>query len=293
MNFKHKLSLKITGVIFSFFVIFWLVFLFLFSDSLSVKELFNKLFIEKEIFWKSVEYFYSYLFFKTTFMLFWIYFISYYFVWKYLNHIEIYNKKLQDYNHYLAHELKTPISVVTSNLEVLQYWYDEEKIKNSKAELKNMTKIINWLLKFSETIQITNKTDINLENFINKNLYFLESSENIHITNNEFNYSIFTDEVLFSRVIKNLIENAIKYSIDKQVFITISDWILKIENNIYASLEQEEINKLCQKNYSRSYNENSWNWIWLGMISEIIKVLWYELNILSLDCKFIVEIDFE
>jgi signal transduction histidine kinase len=112
---------------------------------------------------------------------------------------------------------------VTSNLEVLQYGYDEEKIKNSKAELKNMTKIINGLLKFSETIQITNKIDINLENFIRKNLYFLESSDNIHITNNEFNYSILTDELLFSRVIKNLIENAVKYSIDKQVFITISD----------------------------------------------------------------------
>jgi his kinase A (phosphoacceptor) domain len=28
---------------------------------------------------------------------------------------------LKDYNHYLAHELKTPISVIFSNLEVLKY----------------------------------------------------------------------------------------------------------------------------------------------------------------------------
>jgi hypothetical protein len=37
-----------------------------------------------------------------------------------------------------------------------------------------MTEIINGLLNFSETIQITNKIDINLENFIKQNLYFIE-----------------------------------------------------------------------------------------------------------------------
>jgi hypothetical protein len=97
---------------------------------------------------------------------------------------------------------------------------------------------------------------------------------------------------LFSRVIKNLIENAVKYSIDKQVFITISDWTLIIENNIYTTLEIEEIDKLFQKNYSRSYNKNSWNWIWLWMISEITKVLWYEIHVSSKDSSFTIEIKF-
>mgnify|MGYP000701756010 CR=1 FL=1 len=53
------------------------------------------------------------------------------------------------------------------NKEIIPY--ENDYIKISKSELKNMTEIINGLLNFSETIQITNKTDINLENFIRKN----------------------------------------------------------------------------------------------------------------------------
>jgi signal transduction histidine kinase len=42
----------------------------------------------------------------------------------------------------LAHELKTPISVISSNMDVLKYGFDEKIVKKSKQELKNMTKII-------------------------------------------------------------------------------------------------------------------------------------------------------
>ena len=43
-----------------------------------------------------------------------IYLIVYYFWKKHFEKIDNYNKNLKDYNHYLAHELKTPISVIFS-----------------------------------------------------------------------------------------------------------------------------------------------------------------------------------
>lgn len=295
MNFKHKLSFQITWVIFLFFLIFGIIFLFIFSDSVSIKDLFSKLFEQKIIFWKSVEYFFAYLFLKVFFMLFWIYFIVYFFVRKYLEHIQLYNKKLKDYNHYLAHELKTPISIMSSNLDILKYEYSQDKITKSKEELKNMTNIINGLLDYSQSIQISNKTDINLENFLKKHIYFLpdEQKKSIFIHNEQFNMSICTDEILFSRVVKNLIENAMKYSLDKQLDIIIQSDKMIFKNNIFVTLEPDELEKIVQKNYSRSYSQNQWNGLGFAMISEIISVLWFQMKISSSNNTFYVEILFQ
>lgn len=290
MNIKKKISLEITFAISIFFILFWIVFLFIFSDSVSIKDFFYKLFEQKEIFWKNVVYFYGYVAIKSLILLFWIYGLSHFFICRHFAQIEAYNKKLKDYNHYLAHELKTPISVVTSNLDVLKYWFDEEKIQSSQEELKNMVHIIDGLLNFSEAIQISNKTNINLENFIKKHIYFLEQKNNIFIHNKEFNFHIETDEVLLLRIIKNLIENALKYSLDGKLDIFIQDDKLIFENKIFVTLTDEEIKNILKKFYSKSYRKNKWNGIGLPMIQEIAHVLWYKMEILSIDNKFRIEI---
>jgi K+-sensing histidine kinase KdpD len=68
--------------------------------------------------------------------------------------------------------------------------------------------------------------------------------------NNEFNFSIHTDELLFERVIKNLIENALKYSLDKKLKIKICSDKIIFENNIHATLGQYQIEKIFTKFYS-------------------------------------------
>ena len=78
----------------------------------------------------------------------------------------VYNQSLKDYNHYLAHELKTPISVIFSDLEVLKYWFDKKIIENSQNQLKNMINIIDVLLSFSESLNISERENINIENFL-------------------------------------------------------------------------------------------------------------------------------
>lgn len=276
------LSIKIWGLVFFSAILFFIIALFWYQDYSSVKIFLVDFFSYKNLILLVCLFIFSII----------ISFISSIFIKKIFQKIEINNKKLQEYNHYLAHELKTPISVIQSNLDVLKYWFDEEKIDSSKSELKNMTEIINGLLNFSETIQITNKTDINLENFIRKNLFFIEWKNNIEIINNEFNFSIRTDELLFERVVKNLIENALKYSLDEKLKIKIFSDKIIFENNIHVTLEQEALEKISTKFYSWSYNEKSWNWIWISMIQEILKTLWYKLKISSHNNKFFAEIIF-
>jgi two-component system OmpR family sensor kinase len=152
----------------------------------------------------------------------------------------------------LAHELKTPISVISSNMDVLKYGFDEKIVEKSKQELRNMTKIIDGLLDFSETIRLENKKDINLENFLKSQISFLDKSEQVEIKNNLFNFTIETDEVLFERVVKNLIENAIKHSSDKKLEIIMQEEKLIFKNNVFKDLTEEELEKIKQKFYSKS-----------------------------------------
>lgn len=278
-NYRH-IWLKIFWVVFFCAILFFIIALFWYQDYSSIKVFIWEFFVWKNIILVFLLFLFS--------VIIWI--ISCFFIKKIFTDIENNNKKLQEYNHYLAHELKTPIAVVQSNLDVLEYWFDKEKIQWSKKELKNMVNIINGLLDFSQTIQITNKVDVNVENFIRKNLYFIQWSQNIEILNNEFNFSIYTDEILFERVIKNLIENALKYWLDKKIKIIITTQKIIFENNIHATLETQHIEKIFTKFYSWSYNDSQWNGLWIPMIQEILKTLWYSLEIKSQDNKFIAEI---
>lgn len=291
MNKAQKLALEVTSFITVFSLLFGIVFLFLFSDTVSMRDFFERFVYDQTFFGKDMSYFYFYVWIKACSLLIWVYLVTYFFAKKSFAPIEEYNKKLKDYNHYLAHEMKTPISVVYSNLDVLKYGFDADKVEKSQQELKNMKNIIDWLLNFSETLQSSEKKNINVENFIKNYIYFLKWSENIAIHNEEFNFSICTDETLFLRVIKNLIENAMKYSIDGKLNIFISKQKLTFENNIESTLDEAEIHQLLGKFYSQSFNRNGYG-IGLSMIRDIVKWLWYQFRVISQDNKFIVDVIF-
>lgn len=224
-----------------------------------------------------------------------IYLIVYYFWKKHFEKIDNYNKNLKDYNHYLAHELKTPISVIFSNLEVLKYWFNEEIIKNSEMELKNMVSIIDILLTFSETVNINEKEDLNLENLLKSYIskYFYESKNKIFITNKEFNFYIETNLVLFKRVIRNLLENALKYSLDWDVFIKIENNKIIFENSIEKDFSKEELEKLTSKFYRKENQNKNGFGLGLNLIKEILFFLNYDFKLFSENKKFIAEINFK
>lgn len=291
MKKEHILAIKSTLAILILIIFSSFISYFLFSDITSISDYFWFLKIE---FWKNFSKLLNAIF-AFLIIWFWTYLIVYFYWKNYFKKVEKYNENLKNYNHYLAHELKTPISVIFSNLEVLKYWFNEEIIKNSEIELKNMVSIIDILLTFSETVNINEKEDLNLENLIKSYIskYFSDSKEKIFLTNKEFNFYIETNPVLFKRVIRNLLENALKYSFDWDVFIKIENNKIIFENSIEKDFSKEELEKLTSKFYRKENQNKNGFGLGLNLIKEILNFLNYDFKLFSENKKFIVEINFK
>lgn len=237
---------------------------------------------------------YSFIWTAIPLSLFSVGVVSYYYTQKNSVLLTEYNKKLRDYNHYLAHEIKTPISVIHSSLDVLKFDYSALRVSQTQQELRNITRIVDGLLAFSESLQIGNKKHLNLENFIRTSMEgALNNGCSIQIINQEFNLSLHTDELLFGRIIKNIIENACKYSTDATLIIHISKSSILFRNKTEATLSQEEIGRLMGQFYSRPLNNHKGNGLGLPMIQEIVKVLGYRMSVSSVENTFQVEIFFQ
>jgi hypothetical protein len=235
---------------------------------------------------------YEFFFYFTIVLIFPIYFISRKIARLTIEPIEEANKILTQYNHNLAHEIKTPISAVLTSFDLLKIWYDKELIYNSKKELKGIVNIIDSLLELTQKNMITDTKEINIYNFLGEYKINAQFSENIKISWNKKN-NIKTDEILFWRIVKNIVENAMKYSSDRFIFIEILNNSILFNNRIENNISQKEINKITTDFYQLDTSRNSvWYWLWLSIVKKISEVLWYKLEITSNNNIFSVKITF-
>jgi signal transduction histidine kinase len=76
---------------------------------------------------------------------------------------------LAEFNHNVSHELRTPISIVKSNLELMEYVEDKKEfMQSSMDELKEMENIINSMLIISKNKKPTNFETVDIEEITTK-----------------------------------------------------------------------------------------------------------------------------
>jgi OmpR-family two-component system manganese-sensing sensor histidine kinase len=134
-------------------------------------------------------------------------------------------KKLKQFTEDASHELKTPISIIRTNIDVV---LEKEQPTNIELirkmnvisrSINRMSKTIAQLLLIarvdSEGIKIS-KTSINLNNFISniiEDFKILSDKKNINLnisTNEKFTIQV--DPYLMEHILSNLIDNAIRYT---------------------------------------------------------------------------------
>lgn len=187
-----------------------------------------------------------------------VYIISYFLTSFYIKPMKEANEKLKNYNHNLAHEVKTPMAVIKNNLELLDLEYDKELIKSSMEEIDNMKNITDSLLFLSE-----NSANFDTEKLSLYDLFknYLDKIELNIKTDFIFNWN----KILFDRLIFNLIQNAEKYWIKwEKIKIFIDKDIFKVENQTNENISITDTSKLFETFYKLDNSRNT-PWFWLGL----------------------------
>lgn len=127
-----------------------------------------------------------------------------------------------------SHELKTPITVITMENEVLLREKNHSKeellhqIKSNLEEVTSLSKLVNILLELARNNKITLEKIkvIDVVNNACDKLKILSKKKNITILNNIDNLKILANKDILEEVIVIILDNAIKYS-DKNTAIKI------------------------------------------------------------------------
>ncbi|QOP43399.1 HAMP domain-containing histidine kinase [Sulfurimonas sediminis] len=149
-----------------------------------------------------------------------------------INKIIIYlkqkNKVVQSFNSNIAHELKTPLTQLKTNLEYFLYYTSLDK--NISYEIQNFIKKINTLENIiSQMLYVSNNNIKQLHTsmqrvFLNDIIYKILQEKEKNIKNKKLNIdteinqaiSIHGHLELLEHAIGNIIDNAIKYSLEQQ-----------------------------------------------------------------------------
>lgn len=191
-----------------------------------------------------------------------------------------------------AHELRTPLAVMMTNLEVFikkqnktEKEYNEYLVSSQK-QINRLNKLVNSLLELlsMHTAQLNDEIEIvSLTDEIICDLDSVAQNNNISIEFNPQSDSITLknkgNEVLIYRAIYNIIENAIKYNSENgRVIVTISEEngksVIRVEDN-GKGISKEEQKKIFEPFYrvdkSRSRSLGGYG-IGLAMVSEIMDI---------------------
>ena len=165
--------------------------------------------------------------------------LGYKFIDTIVTQIEISFKKLKNFNSNVSHELKTPLAIMKSEIEVA-LMHNE---KNCDKILHSILQEINYINDITEKLLFLTKNDLNnckltqidLEELILE--LFEKYSSKIHISlyiNEDDEYMIRGDKTLLKMALSNIIENSIKYKalkIDIILKKTKNKIILTIKDN--------------------------------------------------------------
>jgi two-component system OmpR family sensor kinase len=190
-----------------------------------------------------------------------------------------------------THELNTPVSTIRTNIEMIEI---------DKIEDKKLQKIINRIDIGAKTISNiyddltylilnhkikSHDQNIDLESLIKERVeYFniLAMAKKVTISTNVIhNTTVYMDRVKLSKLIDNIISNAIKYNkIKGNITITIDHKLLMVEDS-GKGIQQEHLNELFDR-YSRF--DSSVGGFGIGL--NIVKMICDEYNIqINFDSK--------
>jgi two-component system OmpR family sensor kinase len=167
----------------------------------------------------------------------------------------------------IGHELKTPIAKSKIAIEMMEEGKYKKILKKALFQLDEMTSELLSIEKINANQSKLNLQSFDVETLINESLskLFIEDETSVNVLI-ESNFTMDADLGYLSIALKNLIDNALKYSVQKPIYITVED------NKISVSGKGEELHKplefLCE---AFTQGDNSRNQTGYGLGLSLVK----------------------
>lgn len=205
-----------------------------------------------------------------------VYFIWIRFVDKIFIPVENNIKDMSDFIHNAGHELKTPLSVIDSNIQLIKDMktYDESMIDELKDEVIKLNSLIDSLIKLSDIDLFKETQEINLDDLVWEILNDFKSKideKKITITKQIKQDIILTANKSYTYIfISNIIWNAIKYNkIMWKIDIRYKNNSLIIKDT-WIGIKKDDINKIWDRFYKSDNSRNTPGFgIWLSLVKKI------------------------
>jgi len=216
-----------------------------------------------------------FVFISFIFTLF-IYFIGTKFINRIFIPVEENMDDMKNFIHNAWHELKTPISVIDSNLQLLDdiKKYDSSMNNEMRLEIKKLNSLIDVLVNLSDLdsfkkIEKNNLLDIILE--IEKNFKSKINEKKLKLNINiKKDITIEWNKTYFYMFLSNIIWNAIKYNKkDWKIDISYKKWKLVVSDN-WEWIKKDDLEKIFDRFYKVDKSRNSEGfWIGLSLVKKI------------------------
>lgn len=235
------------------------------KNNYKIITLFFLSYSQEQLFYDLIKFFAFILIFSI-----WLYFWIYRFINYLLKPIEENFKSMKYFVQVAGHELKTPISIISSSVQLLKQTkiYDDEIINEIRSELYKSDNLINWLIDLYNINNLSSKNEIKVSELVYevvKNLKEQIRDKKLNISV-EFieEINIFANRYYIYMLISNLLSNAIKYSkIWWKITININEYFLKVKD-FWLGISKKEQVKIWDIFY-RAKNHRDLEWFWLGL----------------------------
>lgn len=247
------------------------------------------------------DYVYDLLFFFLITLCFsvWFYYIGRFFVNKNLRPVQESLSDMNDFTHNASHELKTPLSVISSNLQLLQTIkvYDEELIVNSLWEIKRIDSLLQELSNFSDINSMWILGELDIQKEIWKILEeYNQEIEKKHITiylKVHKKTVVKANEHYFYILFSNLLRNAIRYNYEYwNIDILLEKNKISISNT-GKDIDPKDLPYIFKRFFKGERSRTSEGfWIWLSLVKKVCDLYKWKIFVTSVNGYTSFEIRF-
>lgn len=243
----------------------------------------------KEFSYKTSSFVWDLVWFLVLDLLFsFVFYLAWYkFVNRTFKPIEENMSDMKNFIHNAGHELKTPIAVIDSNIQLLRDMktYDDSMMLELKEEVLKLNSLLDSLIKLSDIWSFEETEKINLSEIIDeivKNFSSRIEEKNI-LVEKSIDKKVFltTNRNYLYIFISNIIGNAIKYNKQNwKISISYNHWLLIEDSGI--GIEREDLKKVFDRFFKSDKSRNSeWFGIWLSLVKKISEVYSWKVRVES------------